>query len=622
MVAMGAFSIGWNIIAARGRTSAPVTSLVASKRFQVGIAAALGMAVLGNLGTLRLLFLGYQSLAAPNGIIEGANIFTRLIWTAEGVLMTLSGASLPYSIRDWYWLPSRVIPAPNDVEPITEFPFFTVLYGDPHAHLFALPLTLLALAWALSVVFSKAWKPESGEGNRRSILQISVSILVGGLAIGALWPTNTWDYPTFLGLGMLATGYAIWQYYEPAPSRKDSLMTGDRKRALLALAGALSLAVLSFILFRPYSKWYVQGYTDIAIWKGTHTPFWSYLTHWGAFLFLILCWMLWETREWMAATPLSVLRKLEPYKGLITGCGVLIILLILVLQILGVAIAWFILPIVVWGMLLLFRPALSIEKRVVLVLVTCGLLLTLMVEVIVLVGDIGRMNTVFKFYLQTWTLFSISAAASLGWLLKDTPRWLPSWRAAWQVAVIILVFSTGLYPLLGGLAKVKDRMSLEAPHTLDGIEYMKYAFYDDLGVRMDLSQDYQAIRWFQENVSGSPVIIEGNMVEYHWGNRFTIYTGLPNVIGWNWHQRQQRARAPEYVIPERINDVTEFYMTPDIDRAQLILAKYNVEFIVVGQLEHALYPGGGLEKFEQYDGALWNEVFRDGDTVIYQVTGG
>jgi uncharacterized membrane protein len=245
-----------------------------------------------------------------------------------------------------------------------------------------------------------------------------------------------------------------------------------------------------------------------------------------------------------------------------------------------------------------------------------------MVEVIVLVGDIGRMNTVFKFYLQTWTLFSISAVASLGWLLKDTSRWLPSWRAAWQVAVIILVFSTGLYPLLGGLAKVKDRMSLEAPHTLDGIEYMKYAFYDDLGVRMDLSQDYQAIRWFQENVSGSPVIIEGNMVEYHWGNRFTIYTGLPNVIGWNWHQRQQRARAPEYVIPERINDVTEFYMTPDIDRAQLILAKYNVEFIVVGQLEHALYPGGGLEKFEQYDGALWNEVFRDGDTVIYQVTGG
>lgn len=622
MIAMGAFSIGWNIVAARGRISAPVRSLVASKHFQVGIAAALGMAVLGNLGTLRLLLQGYQRLAAPEGIIEGTNIFTRLIWTAEGVLMTLTGASLPYSIRDWYWLPSRAIPAPNDVEPITEFPFFTVLYGDPHAHLFALPLTLLALAWALSVVFSRAWTPENGEGNRRSFLQICLSILVGGLAIGALWPTNTWDLPTFLGLGMLATGYAIWKHYEPGPGRADSWLTDERKRALLALAGAISLAAVSFILFRPYSKWYVQGYTDIAIWKGTHTPFWSYLTHWGAFLFLILCWMVWETREWMAATPLSAVRKLEPYKGLITGCGVFILLVILGLQLLGVAIAWFILPIAIWGMVLLFRPTLSIEKRVVLVLVTFGLLLTLMVEVIVLVGDIGRMNTVFKFYLQAWTLFSIGAAASLGWLLLDSPRWLPSWRTAWQVAVIILVFSTGLYPLLGGLAKVKDRISPEAPYTLDGMKYMQYAFYEDLGVKMDLSQDYRAILWFLENVSGSPAIIEGNMVEYHWGNRFTIYTGLPNVIGWNWHQRQQRARAPEYVIPERINDVAEFYLTPDIERAQQILGKYDVKYIVVGQLERALYPGGGLEKFELYDGSLWDEVFRDGDTVIYQVTGG
>ena len=120
---------------------------------------------------------------------------------------------------------------------------------------------------------------------------------------------------------------------------------------------------------------------------------------------------------------------------------------------------------------------------------------------------------------------------------------------------------------------------------------------------------------------GSPVIIEGNMVEYHWGTRFTVYTGLPNVIGWNWHQRQQRARAPEYVIPERLNDVNEFYVTPNIDRARDILDKYKIQFIIVGQLERVLYPGTGLEKFDQYNGSLWNEVFRDGETVIYRVTG-
>ena len=37
-----------------------------------------------------------------------------------------------------------------------------------------------------------------------------------------------------------------------------------------------------------------------------------------------------------------------------------------------------------------------------------GLALTLAVEVVVLRGDVDRMNTVFKFYLEAWTMFSIA----------------------------------------------------------------------------------------------------------------------------------------------------------------------------------------------------------------------
>ena len=329
--------------------------------------------------------------------------------------------------------------------------------------------------------------------------------------------------------------------------------------------------------------------------------------------------MIWETREWMANTPLVEIRKLTPFKGLIFVGIVLAIIWIVALQIIGISIAWMVILLMIWAGILLFRPGISDAKRSVLVMIGSGLALTLMVEIIVLVGDIGRMNTVFKFYLQVWTLFGLSAAAVFGWTLGSISQWTPRWQFIWKASVIVLVAAAALYPLLGTTARIKDRMTDGVPLTLDGMAYMEYAEYDDLGSRMDLSQDYEAIRWLQDNVIGSPVIIEGNMVEYHWGTRNTIYTGLPNVVGWNWHQRQQRATAPEDLIQGRISDVNEFYLTTDPERAKQILETYGVQYIIVGQLEQALYPEEGLQKLDSQEGLLWREVFRIDDTVIYHV---
>jgi YYY domain-containing protein len=627
LIAMGAFSIGWNLMYGSGLAEKAMTlrkslrSLIRSQSFLVGISAAVGMAVLGNLGTIRMILVGYQKVAAPDGTIEGVGFLTRLFWTFKGLLNVLVGEGLPYSLPDWYWLPSRVIPAPNDVEPITEFPFFTVLYGDPHAHLFALPLTLLAISWGLSVLFSRAWLDSEGKSRLFRIVQIGFGFFLGGLAIGALRPTNTWDFPTFLALGMVLCGYAIWKNF--SPDRIWLAVVNEIPPKVLKVSvtilGVAILAGLSFVLYQPYAEWYVQGYTKIDPWKGTHTPFWSYLTHWGAFLFVIISWMVWETRDWMARTPLRAIRKLEPYRGLIIASIIMMVIWVVVLIFMEVSIGWLVLPLAAWAAILLLKPGLSDARRVVLLLVGGGLLLTLLVELVVLRGDIGRMNTVFKFYLQVWTLFAISAAAGFGWLLETLPNWNVSFRTAWKFALGALVFCAALYPLLGGTAKIKDRMAPEAPHTLDGMAFMKYAVYDDLGTKLDLNQDYQAIRWLQENVTGSPVIIEGNMVEYHWGTRNTIYTGLPNVIGWNWHERQQRARSVENLITDRISDVNAFYLEPDLQRAKAILDKYGVKYIIIGQLERALYTGPGLDKFEQADGLFWKKVFHQGDTTIYQV---
>jgi uncharacterized membrane protein len=136
-----------------------------------------------------------------------------------------------------------------------------------------------------------------------------------------------------------------------------------------------------------------------------------------------------------------------------------------------------------------------------------------------------------------------------------------------------------------------------------------------------LRGDYHAIRWMQENVEGSPVIMEGlGHREYLWANRVSIYTGLPTVVGWSWHQRQQRAGLPGQMVAWRRADVNECYSTTDTARAQEILARYGVRYIYVGEYERAYYDPAGLAKLDALVGQGLLRVAYEGDGVtIYEV---
>jgi uncharacterized membrane protein len=308
------------------------------------------------------------------------------------------------------------------------------------------------------------------------------------------------------------------------------------------------------------------------------------------------------------------LNKLRPYQVLIEAGIAVFLVALFYLAYRSVEIGWVALPLAVWAGLLILRPNMPDLKRFVLFLIGTSLFITIVVEIVVVRGDIGRMNTVFKFYLQAWALLSVSAAAAFAWLLPEFRKWLPGWRGFFQGGMALLLAGAALYTVTATTDKVSDRMAGGVPLTLD----MKYAQYADFGVTMDLVHDYQAIRWMQDNVQGSPVLVEANCPEYRWCTRFTIYTGLPGVVGWNWHQRQQRTLTPQ-LVEERVSEIDSFYTTTDVQVAQAFLQEYDVKYIVVGQLERAEYQGPGLDKFVQYNGKLWNSVYHDGDTSIYQV---
>ncbi len=606
LTAMGAFSVVCNLVSDKTLSRA---NLIA------GLAGAGLLTTIGNLGTVRMIWQGLQRLSLPAGIasVDDGSFFQRIGWGFAGIWKYIQGASLPYGWGEWYWNPSRVYPG----SPITEFPFFTFLYADLHAHMIALPITVFAAGWALSVLTGQ-WKWDAIPGKRW--VGFAASMGLAGIVIGALRPTNTWDLPAYLilaGIIVLYTALRYADWPQCFPSVEPWL-----KKGAIGLVSAGIMAFLVFVFYQPFANWYAQGYTSVALWKeAEQASVKLYLTHWGLFIFIVISWMWHETIQWMAQTPISALGKLRPYRTAIYLLGAAFIIFIAILMIAeDVAIAWLVIPIILWAGVLIFRSNQSDTKRFVLFLIGTALTITIFVEVFVLVGDIGRMNTVFKFYLQSWTMLAISSGAALYWLFPEVRgNWPGGWSRAWQTVFAVILGGAMLFPLIAGADKIRDRISTAAPHTLDGMAYMQTSSYNENGVDMDLSYDYRAIRWMQENVSGSPVIVEGKTGEYRWGTRFTIYTGLPGVVGWNWHQIQQRSTLPGEWVTSRIEEISRFYNTTDIDQAKSFLKKYDVKYIIVGQLEAAIYPGPGLEKFVAYNGLAWNEVYRDGNTAIYEV---
>ena len=97
------------------------------------VAGTLWAAARGTRGAVR------AGLAAVALVLVGGNL--------EGARLLIADGG-PLREYDWF-AASRV-----DPDTITEFPWFSFLLGDLHAHVLALPFTLLALAFALQVVLA------------------------------------------------------------------------------------------------------------------------------------------------------------------------------------------------------------------------------------------------------------------------------------------------------------------------------------------------------------------------------------------------------------------------------------------------------------------------------------
>jgi len=72
-------------------------------------------------------------------------------------------------------------------------------------------------------------------------------------------------------------------------------------------------------------------------------------------------------------------------------------------------------------------------------------------------------------------------------------------------------------------------------------------------------------------------------------------------------------------VTNRVDEIHQFYSTTSTEEAIVFLSKYKVKFIVVGQLEQAIYPLEGLAKFFEEDAKPWKIVYQQANTTILEV---
>jgi YYY domain-containing protein len=505
---------------------------------------------------------------APRGGPVAAGLLAVALTVVLGNLAGVRAwidAAHPPGDYDWFGV-SRVIPGT-----INEFPAFSFVLGDLHAHVLALPFTLLALAFALEVALA---------GPRGDVVWRSVAEALGAaLAAGVLYAINSWSFP--VAAGLLAAGVVTWMRTPASDGRRD-----------YAIVWIVLVLLASVLLVLPF--W--LNYTPAANGVGTvshRRPFDKFVGD-HALIYGAVAWPL------AALYARRLLSSPHPWRWGAWSAVVLVVAgsLLAGADLSGVVVLVAALGVAVHAAL---SPRLTAPERFLWLLAAGAAALVVAPELVYVRdafdhGPLYRMNTVFKLGYQAYVLLAVAAACAIPW----AAAWLP--RVGWQVwaAVTALLVLCGLvYPYAGSYARTGG---FRSSPSLDGLAWL----------RASAPGDPPAIDWLRAHTSGDAVVLEAFGPDYSaFGHaRISTFSGRATVMGWAGHELQW-AHDPG----SRGADVKTLYTTTDLGTARRLLARYGVGYVVVGPIERTDYGSAGLAKWD----VLGRRVFDRLGTTIYAI---
>ena len=538
---------------------------------------------------------------------------------------------------EWYY-PSRVIPGT-----INEFPAFSFLLSDFHAHVLTLAFTILAIGVAFNLLLEK-------DGSRLRAFgrgwQIPCTLLGSALMIGQLFVMNGWDLPTYLGLALVAIALQQW------------LSFGQKFRFMYLfgiMLSWISLVGLTILLFLPFYKSYIVPTGGIGLLKATdRSAFNLELLIYGFFLFVFISLL----AVGIFQQPLLARIKKRRYELLMALLAVILLNGVILIRqpnsltfvVLGD------IALISLGLVLYYK-----RDRALAFTLFAGALACILIAAceIVYLRDLfessdPRLNTVFKFYFQAWTLLSVACGCGLFFIFdyfRHAAHFKNMWSfrvsrgvgVLWTIGLVVLVLASLVYPIIAPTARLSTynaqtgTMAMQPTWSLDGMTYLKNCRPPDIYPNLDsdpvmfcltdVTHDYNAIRWINANIQGDPVMVEAadfSVEDYSLYALVSTFTGLPTLLGWPGHEVQWRNgwlkdTANSNSFNRRMLDIDTIYRDPSPQVVLNLMKKYSAQYLYVGSIEHAKYGifSSGLD-LTRYARFMQTVYYKDG-IAIYKV---
>lgn len=431
--------------------------------------------------------------------------------------------------RSHYWFPdaTRYIGFNPDVpdKTIHEFPCYSFILGDLHAHVVNIIFVLLLLGILYAFTSQKRTEKLKYKDIRSFyIAQLTIPhILIVSLLLGMFQWTNFWDFVIyFVVCGGVVLFTNIIQF------------EGDIKKIFsVTFLQAIEVVGISYLVILPFTLQFESMVDGVAFAQYHSLPH-QLLILWGlptilfvAFFIYTLLEKLWKTKQ----------------KNLYT-----------------------------------FMQAISISDLFAVVTGLCAIGLVMIPE-IVYVRDIyengnARANTMFKLTYQAYIMFGITMGYVIYRLFLLNKAWI--YKTISGIGLACLVLTCGYFGVavkswcgnVGDLSQYKG---------LDATAYMEYTFVEDVG----------AINWLKENVKGVEVVLEANGDSYTDYERVSAMTGLPTILGWYVHEWLWRNNTDDLNV--KSSDIEKIFTSTEQWEVENLLREYGVAYIFVGAKEREKY---------------------------------